>query len=837
MLTSSTRQIVVPILGLLFLFQTAVSQNALTPIDLAPYRVQRGDPGAEPTGYRLNFVGSAGHRLQFRYVPAEPVELEVSVGFPAGGARTERRLLEAGAEDAADGFDLGPLLGHGPYRPLPASSHKGPEERVRGYLRTGWWIDTHDTGSYLLTVKGRRVRDGGLLFSNDFRLPVQTWVGADLDRLAYIDDNAAEVELWLREGAPVRELAVEVDLVEAGTGRVRSPIAAVRLTPDKSHVAFDLNGLKAATYHVRVRPRVDGRLWDDGPRRALYLHRNGPPPKPEPPLQIPVAPQLFVDDFLIEDQRHLRKVFHPARKLDAEALFRPDRPWEGHYAILREGAALSFNREERRYELEYISPTRYRMLAVSSDGIRWTKPELGLVDFQGSRANNILEKMPSRGHVGEGEEFGGLWDYRTRGIPDLRTATRVSRPKFGDMEFQRGIYLMVRDAEGVAYLTTERPFMRNHLQVETLDSPTDNLGPMFYDERTGELVLYFAAHPPAMGRALVRYDNKWAVSRNLGRMTTRDGVNWNRSYIWAPPREHPKHQSYGMQQVKRIGDLYVAFFPLYDCGTQRMSIHLWVSRNGIHWEDLGGERAWIPSGPDGSFDYGIVYSFSEGPVEGDRSVGFYHGTNTLHVNAWIRDKLVGGGPGDTPIPASGIFDDAQYNGRPFLSPPAPVEPGWALYECIWSWRRPRCSQTLEEVREAFWAELEANTGQTREDHIEKSRVFQIAPARVGYRTNGFASRRAGEREGVLTTHPLVFQGSRLTVNAAAAEGGVAVEILDDGGRPLAGYGRQECLLTAFDSTRQEVAWRENADLASLRGQPVRLRFYLTNADLYGFQIR
>ena len=836
-MNSSSRRMLAPILVLLFFPGEVASQNSSEPIDLTRYRVQPGDQEGGPTGFRLNFAGEAGHRLQFHYAAAEPLELEVAVGFPAGGARTERRLLEPGAENVAISFDLGPLLGHGPYRPLPATSHKGPQERVRGYLRTGWWIDTHDPGNYLLTVKGRRIRDDRILFSNDFRLPVQTWVGADPDRLAYIDDNAAEVEVWLEKGAPVRELAVEVDLVEAATGRVRSPSKRVRLTRDRAPVAFDLSGLKAATYHVRVRPRVDGRLWEDGVRRALYLHRNGPPPKPEPPLEIPVAPQLFVDDYLIDDQQGLRRVFHPARKLEDRPLFRPDRPWEGHSVILSEGAVPVFNREKQRYELEYISATRYRLLAVSSDGNRWTKPELGLVEFQGSRANNILEKMASRGHVGEGENFGGLWDYRTRGIPDLRTATRVGSPKYPNMDFQRGIYLMVRDSEGVAYLTTERPFMRVHLQLESLDSPTDNLGPMFYDERTGELVLYFAAHPPSKGRALVRYDNKWAVSRNLGRMTTRDGVNWNRSYIWAPPREHPKHQSYGMQRVKRIGDLYVAFFPLYDCGTQRMSIHLWVSRNGIHWEDLGGDRAWIPSGPEDSFDYGIVYGFSEGPVEGDRSIGFYHGTNTLHVNAWIRDKLVGGGPGDTPIPASGIFDDVQYNGRAYLSPPAPVEPGWALYDCIWSWRRPRCSRTVEEVREAFWAELEANTGQTREDHIEKSRVFQIAPARVEYRTNGFASRRAGEREGLLTTHPLIFQGSRLTVNAAAAEGRVAVEVLDEAGRPVAGYGRDECLLTAFDSTRQEVTWRGKPDLAPLRGRPVRLRFTLQNADLYGFRIR
>ena len=135
------------------------------------------------------------------------------------------------------------------------------------------------------------------------------------------------------------------------------------------------------------------------------------------------------------------------------------------------------------------------------------------------------------------------------------------------------------------------------------------------------------------------------------------------------------------------------------------------------------------------------------------------------------------------MPASKIFDEKTYNGRPYLSPPAPVGPGWAMYDCFWSWRRPQCSQTMEEVREVFWAELGANTGQNRSNHVEKSREYEIVPFRVEFRTNGFASRRAREQEGVLTTHPLIFQGSRLTVNAAAGEGRVAVEVLDEGGRP------------------------------------------------------
>ena len=305
--------------------------------------------------------------------------------------------------------------------------------------------------------------------------------------------------------------------------------------------------------------------------------------------------------------------------------------------------------------------------------------------------------------------FGGLWDYRTRGVPDLRTASMVytPRPKTCSSSGGRTWWSGTRTVSGIS--PRNGPSCGITHSWRSLDNPNDNLGPMFYDERTGELVLYSR-------RILRPRGGDWCVTttsgrsrRNLGRMTTRDGVNWHRSYIWAPPREHPKHQSYGMQRVKQIGDLYVAFFPLYDCETQQMDVHIWVSRNGIHWEDVGGDQAWIPNGPDGSFDHGIVYSLIDGPVEGDRSEAFYHGTNTLHFNAWILSRL----RGDWMIlqcqpPRS--FDENTYNGRPYLSPPAPVGPGWAMYDCFWSWRRPRCSQDDGGNTGGLLAELEANTG-------------------------------------------------------------------------------------------------------------------------------
>jgi len=104
------------------------------------------------------------------------------------------------------------------------------------------------------------------------------------------------------------------------------------------------------------------------------------------------------------------------------------------------------------------------------------------------------------------------------------------------------------------------------------------------------------------------------------------------------------------------------------------------------------------------------------------------------------------------------------------------------------------------------------------------------------RRDGFASMRAGDGEGSLTTHPLSFSGGHLFVNADAAGGEVRVEVLGEGGALIEGLTRDACLPVTADSTIAPVRWQGVEDLARLAGTPVRLRFILRNADLYAFWV-
>ena len=105
------------------------------------------------------------------------------------------------------------------------------------------------------------------------------------------------------------------------------------------------------------------------------------------------------------------------------------------------------------------------------------------------------------------------------------------------------------------------------------------------------------------------------------------------------------------------------------------------------------------------------------------------------------------------------------------------------------------------------------------------------------RLDGFASLGAGFDGGGVTTKPIVCEGTKLTINAAARHHGqVVVEVLDQNGAPIAGYAAAEATPCMADSTSQTVRWKSRMDVSELNGRLIRLRFRLVNARLYSYTV-
>ena len=96
---------------------------------------------------------------------------------------------------------------------------------------------------------------------------------------------------------------------------------------------------------------------------------------------------------------------------------------------------------------------------------------------------------------------------------------------------------------------------------------------------------------------------------------------------------------------------------------------------------------------------------------------------------------------------------------------------------------------------------------------------------------------AGHETGTLITKPFCVDGDSLYINAAARGGSVAVAVLDEHGIQHEGFSRADCAVFDGDSVDHRVTWRTKTSLDDLRGHPVRIKFYLRNAELYSLTVR
>lgn len=108
--------------------------------------------------------------------------------------------------------------------------------------------------------------------------------------------------------------------------------------------------------------------------------------------------ECFFDSFLIDEEKTTAetRLHKPVRR---GVLLRMDQPWEGRYTtffcpVFAEG-------KWRMYYTSTLSSTqKYICCAESVDGEHWVRPELGIVEFDGSRRNNIILDLPMLAEFG-----------------------------------------------------------------------------------------------------------------------------------------------------------------------------------------------------------------------------------------------------------------------------------------------------------------------------------------------------------------------------------------------------------------------------------------------------
>ena len=126
------------------------------------------------------------------------------------------------------------------------------------------------------------------------------------------------------------------------------------------------------------------------------------------PLELGSRRELFVDDFLIAKLtgKAEQLLHHPVPQ---EIAIVHDAPWEGsgsgYHSVFHDGT--KYRMYYKAWQLTVTADQKvntnehplFCCYAESADGIHWRKPELGLHDFNGSRANNIVITQAKMGQA------------------------------------------------------------------------------------------------------------------------------------------------------------------------------------------------------------------------------------------------------------------------------------------------------------------------------------------------------------------------------------------------------------------------------------------------------
>ena len=232
------------------------------------------------------------------------------------------------------------------------------------------------------------------------------------------------------------------------------------------------------------------------------------------PIQVGDDRQLFVDDYLIDSMNSVELRLHTP--LPAGTALELGEPWEGNtcdyhtvfkdddvYRMYYRGSSHEGYVIDTLLEPEETSVPLHPELmcyAESRDGITWTKPDLGLIEFEGSKKNNIV-------WLDEANETGDMNPF-VDGNPEAKADERYKA-----IVWKRNNVFAVVSPDAVTWrLMQEEPILT--------EGPFDSQNVPFWDPWRNEYVIFT--------RGVIGEGSSFKGGyRWIRRATSKDFLNWS----------------------------------------------------------------------------------------------------------------------------------------------------------------------------------------------------------------------------------------------------------------------------------------------------------------------
>ena len=345
----------------------------------------------------------------------------------------------------------------------------------------------------------------------------------------------------------------------------------------------------------------------------------------------------------------------------SDLLFRTaEYPWEAGgmvpgFAFPDEGKLKVY------YQSTGYDGVTYDAYAESTDGCTWHKPELGLVDYQGSKANNLLHPIDHwwvrcvfKDPSGPAEAR-----YKSTHPSGMLYVDGVARPEVTREHYWEMRTAMQHEGMGLDQITQKMQMHQiirgavspDGLRWTVLDEPLRDLGTLTldgeyyttYDEPKGEYVAYHRGHHErrrCIRRSTAKAFNQWDEPQFVFMADPQDPIDvdvYSCAYCFYPH-----------------GNLHLMFLPFYHRRTSTVDVQMATSRDGILWsrpertpiiprgeyEAVYARRHLVPLNDE---EWGLLFTgtrrrhdFQTQPPEG----GEENEPQEFRWAVWKRDRLV-----------------------------------------------------------------------------------------------------------------------------------------------------------------------------------------------------
>lgn len=343
--------------------------------------------------------------------------------------------------------------------------------------------------------------------------------------------------------------------------------------------------------------------------------------------------QLFIDKRFIAESSGITLGMNPPVK--AGAVILPDKPWESGEI----GFCVSVAQYEGEYKMWYLARDKEdhycQCFARSQDGRTWEKPELGVIEYQGSKNNNMVLTGAVETTV-----------FLDPAAPPEQRFKALSAMYWPDPQ-KAGLYVW-NSPDGIHF--DEPP-------VRVFPLLPDTANQAFYDTHLKKYVANIRVWDPLRKIGRVEMDNilePWPYTP-----LEKPYFIWGEDKIPVPSREVPivfsydendppqsDHYNAACIQYPWAGEAYFMFPSLYRHFPEPpvgkygndgfVDIQMAVSRDGVRW-DRPSRAPYVPMGLEGSLDSSQLYMAIGILRNGDALYQYYGGYRSTHGQTGVEN--------------------------------------------------------------------------------------------------------------------------------------------------------------------------------------------------------